>query len=60
LGVWGSAVSSRSAVWGEAPAANDFGAFSWYAAGGIHPSVSHFSAQSAIVNTSEARERKNR
>jgi len=26
--VWGSAVSSPSGVWGEAPAANDFGAFS--------------------------------
>jgi len=26
-GVWGSAVSSPSGVWGEAPAANDFGAF---------------------------------
>ena len=27
LGVWGSAVSSASGVWGGAPAANDFGAF---------------------------------
>ena len=26
-GVWGSAVSSPSGVWGRAPAANDFGAF---------------------------------
>jgi len=35
--VWGSAVSSSSGVWGEAPAANDFGAFSGRrnAAGGI-------------------------
>ena len=27
LGVWGSAVSSPSGVWGGAPVANDFGAF---------------------------------
>ena len=27
-GTWGSTVSSPSGVWGKAPAANDFGAFS--------------------------------
>ena len=27
LGVWRSAVSSPSGVWGEAPVADDFGAF---------------------------------
>jgi len=36
-GFWGSAVSFPSVVWGEAPAANDFGAFSGWrnAAGGM-------------------------
>jgi len=37
IGGLGSAISSPSGVWGEAPAANDFGAFSGWrnAAGGI-------------------------